>query len=465
MRGVLSAVFLLSACGDDAAQLPDAAGDAVAMPDASCDVARTPHPDAAFEQLLKDLEVAPGPKPSGLGVAVFDGTTVKSAAIGKRYAGGCEPFTTKTRVRLGRPTRTLVSIAVLIAVHEGKLALDNPVSTYVPGFDVAAGNRDLVTIRNLLDHTAGVFIPGFIRQCPSQDLVGYWSTVRPALEFTPGAAVGNFDEELSLLGAVLASAYNMPYREVIKAKIFTPLGMTATYDHDEYLTGDHALGGLQLDDPAPCAAYEPVHQVYASLDDMIALMQFLNGTNGNALAITPSTVRYGDGNHLIAEFKTGSGLEHMPYDAQGNHMFFSDGDIANFGGEIDLFGDLFSVALVTNGGPCTYCIGDKVIADLSTHDYKNWLTPLPKSRWTEYEGTWIDSTTQPPRTLEISFDGTSLTGTYNSIPTTMKPYGEDTFEISLFNVNDRVRFWRDSAGTQLMTSQLGKLGPAFRRGP
>ena len=36
--------------------------------------------------------------------------------------------------------------------------------------------------------------------------------------------------------------------------------------------------------------------------------------------------------------------------------------------------------------------------------------------------------------------------------------------VSIFNVKDRVRFWRNSAGTPvLMTSQFGKLGPAFRR--
>src|SRR5262245_42359241 len=110
MRALTCALLALAACGDDAATPPAAGGDAAPTPDAGfVAMPRTPDPDATFEMLVQKLELYRDlQKIPGLGVAVIRNGTTKTAVLGKRQSGGCEPFTSKTRIRLGRPTRTLV---------------------------------------------------------------------------------------------------------------------------------------------------------------------------------------------------------------------------------------------------------------------------------------------------------------------------------------------------------------------
>ena len=458
----------LVACGDDTMAVPDAAP---LEPDAmiECDRSRTPDPDPAFEALLVRLEQRMmSESVPGLGFAVLDsGTVVKRATLGKRESGSCDPFTTKTRIRLGRPARTLVSVATLVAAAEGKLSLDAPVTSYLTGFHVTNGDASAITIRMLLEHSAGLYVPRFMSQCPAQDLVGYWSSVDASLEFAPGAALASYDEELSLLGAVLSSVYAMPYRDVIQGKLFAPLGMAATYDHEAFLLGEHGRGGVQLEDPPPCAAWEPVHQVYVSLDDMIALATFLTVGNPAVLSSADLALVHDAGARFFAkEYSTGYGLQSLPYDVDGTRLYFTDGDVARTGGEIDYFADGFTVVFLENQGSCTYCFTDVIIEALSSHRFHEWLTPLPVTRFGEYVGTWVDTVSQPARTLTIAFDGDTLEGTYNGLAATFSPWGEDSFEVALFGHSDRVRFWRDGDDTpQILTNQLGNLGAAFHRAP
>src|SRR5262249_9715182 len=149
------------------------------------------------------------------------------------------------------------------------------------------------------------------------------------------------------------------------------------------------------------------------------------------------------------EFATGYGLDSFPYTQDGTREYFSDGDIASYAGEIDVFPSGFSLALVANTGACTYCITDLMVAALSPYVFHDWLAPLPKSRWTEYVGTWQDTLSNPPRTLVISYDAATqkLDATYNGVGNELHAFGEDTFNFLLLGVFDRVRFWRDAQGT------------------
>jgi CubicO group peptidase (beta-lactamase class C family) len=395
------------------------------------------------------------------------GAVIHQTVFGRREAGSCQPFTPNTRIRLGRPARTFVSLAVVAAISEGKLALDEPVTTYVPGFHVTNGTASEITIRRLLDHSAGLYVSGFKNACPSQNLGQYWATVDAQVEFAPGAAVGDWSEELSLLGAALEAVEAKPFRQIIAERIFMPLGMHATYDHDEFLAGDHGRGGYGLEDPAACATWEPVDQVYVSLDDLVRLGGFLaNGNTAVLAADKLALVRDAGAAHHEKEFSTGYGMESFEYDQNRARNYFTDGDIHQTGAEIDVFDDGFVAIMLENGSYPTYVVADAMIAKLSTHDFVNYLAPLPKSRWTEYTGTWLDSTSSPSRTLTVSFDGAKLVATFNGVPATLTAYGEDSFDLALFANQDRLRFWRDGAGTtQIITSQLGKIGPAFKRVP
>ena len=458
---LLPFALVLVACHDHSpATAPDATPDV--MPDAlACPPARTPDPDPAFEQVLRQLESRMATdQVSGAGFAVFDhGTVVHQATLGARQTGACEPFTEHTRIRLGWPTRSITALAALAAIADGQIVPDRPVTDYIP-LHVTNGSADAITIRHLLEHSAGVFISGFNNGCMSQDLVGYWSTVNAQLEYAPGEAVGDYRQELSLLGAILAKQYAKPYGQVVHDLVFAPLGMTtATTDYGEWIAGEHALGGSDLADPGPCALLEPVLQTYVSLDDLVALAR--------RLAQPPfDTVLHDAGKpHFFAEDTTGWGMDSVIYDGPGNHrLYFSDATTASWGGEIDVFDTGKAYVMLENQGADTGPYLDTLITADSGLVFHDPFEPVDTAQWGDYAGCWRDSTSSPPRDITITFDGTNLSGVFAGLPIAFAPLGRDTFSVMMFSFTGRLRFWRDSSGVpQLAASQFGALDPAYRR--
>ena len=92
-----------------------------------------------------------GDEPGGAVVlAVREGVTA-TATAGVAHAGG-EPMTSATVFRVGSISKPFVATIVLQLVDEGRVDLDEPLSTYLP--ETPAGGD--VTIRDLLRHRSGL---------------------------------------------------------------------------------------------------------------------------------------------------------------------------------------------------------------------------------------------------------------------------------------------------------------------
>ena len=85
-----------------------------------------------------------------------DGQITECAAGVKDVTTG-EPATTDTVYQCGSMTKTWTALAFMQLVGEGKVDLDEPVRTYLPGFRVADPETTAaVTPRHLLNHTNGI---------------------------------------------------------------------------------------------------------------------------------------------------------------------------------------------------------------------------------------------------------------------------------------------------------------------
>ncbi|MFP4623509.1 MAG: glycoside hydrolase family 3 N-terminal domain-containing protein, partial [Gemmatimonadota bacterium] len=121
--------------------------------------------------------------------------------------------------------------AVMALVDEGRMALDAPLSRYLPGWP-AGGWRDQVTIRRLLTHSAG--LAPFVRFWhPSEGaLRGRDATVDaiaardPA--YTPGTRVRYSDLGAILLGAAVEAVVDTTLDAYLDERLWTPLGMHDT---------------------------------------------------------------------------------------------------------------------------------------------------------------------------------------------------------------------------------------------
>ncbi|HEV2310386.1 MAG TPA: serine hydrolase domain-containing protein [Acidimicrobiia bacterium] len=89
----------------------------------------------------------------GMAVGVFVGGSRYVGAFGRADVQTNAPFRPGDHVRIGGITESFVATEVLHLVDEHRLGLNAPLSRYVPDIP----NGDQITIRQLLNHTSGVY--------------------------------------------------------------------------------------------------------------------------------------------------------------------------------------------------------------------------------------------------------------------------------------------------------------------
>ena len=90
----------------------------------------------------------------GAVVAFRDGSRTLRLAGGFADTARKRPMSVDDRFRIGRVTKSFVAVVVLQLVGERKLSLDDTVVRWLPGL---VPNGDMITVRQLLDHTSGLY--------------------------------------------------------------------------------------------------------------------------------------------------------------------------------------------------------------------------------------------------------------------------------------------------------------------
>ncbi|MEV4174279.1 serine hydrolase domain-containing protein [Nonomuraea sp. NPDC049709] len=128
---------------------------------------------------------------TGAGVSVWkDGREVVRLDGGWADAGRGRPWEASTLVQPYSLSKAFVTIAALVAVRDGALALDEPVATYWPAY--GANGKETTTLRHVLTHRAGQ--PRFPATAAGLDLLDdaglRESLVEAAPEYAPGTSLG-----------------------------------------------------------------------------------------------------------------------------------------------------------------------------------------------------------------------------------------------------------------------------------
>lgn len=130
-------------------------------------------------------------------------------------------------------TKSINATAVMVLVDEGKLALDEPASKWLPelaNVKLADGSapQKPITLRMLLSHTAGIAFPSRKPTDGAISLKAYVATlIKTPLAFQPGSAY-EYGFGPTVAGRILEIASGMKYDAFLQAKIFGPLGMKDT---------------------------------------------------------------------------------------------------------------------------------------------------------------------------------------------------------------------------------------------
>ncbi len=242
-------------------------------------------------------------------------------------------------------TKLITSVAVLLLIDDGRLALDDAIENYLPQLGkrhvLRPGARDIndtelarssITIRQLLCHTSGLSYGWMDRNSPLYEPYAerqVFQSFTPLAEmvdalqdlplaFHPGTAW-----EYSIASDVLARLVEVisgqSFDTFIHARIFDPLGMSDTFfvvpEHKQdrltaYYAGSDPLNVLKRElkrvdhSPYPDAYLKPVPRLsgggglISSLPDMLALVRSLMPAGDTLLR--PETIALMMQNHLPA---------------------------------------------------------------------------------------------------------------------------------------------------------------------
>ena len=162
---------------------------------------------------------------------------------------------------IGSVSKTYTAAAVLLLAEEGKLALEAPVTDYLPDFTMADERYRDITVRMLLDHSSGLmgdstrsaFLFDDLDTAAADGLLERLSTQR--LKAGPGAYSVYCNDGYTLAGLVVEAVSGMDYMDYVQEAILEPAGLTDTY--------------------APGGDFDPnrLARTYASAEDSRALPQ------------------------------------------------------------------------------------------------------------------------------------------------------------------------------------------------
>ena len=248
---------------------------------------------------------------------------------------------TDSLFRIYSMTKPLTSVLFMMLVEEGKVALDDPVSAFIPswkGLGVYAGGWDAMRTTpcarpmqmvDLLRHTAGLTYGfqqrtnvdaayrkakiGEIEKAGTLDgMIDDLSCI--PLEFSPGEA-WNYSVATDVLGYLIGKIEGRPFDLVLKDRLTDPLGMTDTGFHvPESEKGRfaacsaiNARGERVLqDDPDKSPYLEPPRfvsggggLVSTAADYLKFCQMMLNGGEANGVRfLSPKTIALMTSNHL-----------------------------------------------------------------------------------------------------------------------------------------------------------------------
>ena len=252
---------------------------------------------ARIEQFFDETYVTPG-KLSGAVIQVWRrGELALNSALGQADRERQVPMTQDAIFRIYSMTKPITSVALMMLVEECKIALDDPVSKYIPewknlgvfaggvldSFQVRAPARPMQVI-DLMRHTAGLTygfqqssnvdaayrklgIGELVAGHTLEEMIARLGTL--PLEFSPGDA-WNYSVATDVLGYLVSKVGGMPLDVFLKERIFEPLGMIDTGFHVPPHKADRlcacyaigALGSKVIADGGPVLQDDPRTSAY-----------------------------------------------------------------------------------------------------------------------------------------------------------------------------------------------------------
>ncbi|QIN80359.1 serine hydrolase [Rubrobacter marinus] len=277
------------------------------------------------DRVLRGVAERENGVPGVVAMATDRGGNFYEGAAGEREVGGGGPMTADTVFAIFSCTKAVTGVTVMQLVEEGVLGLDDPAREYAPeiaeigvleGFDGSGEPRvrppsSDVTVGQLMLHTAGFGYDFF-----NHDLVKYgeargvpsvvtatMASLNSVLLFDPGER-WEYGSNIDWVGKVVEGARGKRLGEVMRERVFEPLGMndtafTMTPSMRErratiHQRGDDGalvpLSGFEL--PQEPEQHMGGHGLYATVGDYMKFIRMVlnDGAGEHGRVLEPETV-------------------------------------------------------------------------------------------------------------------------------------------------------------------------------
>ncbi|MEM7661091.1 MAG: serine hydrolase domain-containing protein [Pseudomonadota bacterium] len=275
LKGIATALVLSSTIGSSAvAQSVETIGDETL---------------AAVDQAFSDTVLDTGAPGLIYGVVLRDGT-VETNAFGARDLETRAEIDGDTAFRIASMTKMLTALLVLDLQDQGFLSLDDPAEDYVPAlkdWEYPTTDSRKVQVRDLLMHTSG-FIwddPWADRQMArTQDEIDEFLNQAKPFSNVPGTEYEYSNLGYAILGQIIQNITGKSYADVLKQRIFDPLGMTrSTLEYSDLPKANRAVGynliaGEYVIEPVLASGtFDPLGGVWTTANDYTKLMTWMLG--------------------------------------------------------------------------------------------------------------------------------------------------------------------------------------------
>ena len=158
-------------------------------------------------------------------VVIKNRRSILHKAFGWKDRENKSPMMPNTLFNIRSMTKPVTGMAIQMLIDEGKLALDDPVSKYLPSFNNEKSGK--ITVEHLLTHRSGLpltLLAGGLKEDSNiQEVAEQAGEHGP--DFEPGTAFQYSDSGSDTLAAIIEKVAGVSIDTFINQKILTPLGM------------------------------------------------------------------------------------------------------------------------------------------------------------------------------------------------------------------------------------------------
>ncbi|MEU3770801.1 serine hydrolase domain-containing protein [Amycolatopsis keratiniphila] len=203
---------------------------------------------ASPHDLQRDLDAIRDSGAVGVQARLVSPGKESAGSSGTSVRGHNVPVATNGHFRIGSDTKTFAATVLLQLVAQGRISLDDSAEKWLPNLVQGNGNDgNLITIRNLLQHTSGIYDYPHSVEIEMQTEAGFrkhqfkqmapekvveLSVAHPPV-FAPGSKWEYSNINYIIAGMIIERVTERSWRDEVRDRVIKPLGM-----HDTTLPSD-----------------------------------------------------------------------------------------------------------------------------------------------------------------------------------------------------------------------------------